>query len=57
MRAKDSVAGNVLPLGLTGRAKIVKPVKKGELLTYDHVELNQSSLTYNLRKELEVELK
>ena len=57
MRAKDSVAGNVLPLGLTGRAKIVKPVNKGELLTYDHVELNQSSLTYKLRKELEAELK
>ena len=56
-RAKDSVAGNVLPLGLTGRAKMIKTVKKGELLTYDHVELNRDSLAFRLRKELETEIK
>ncbi|MCK5516404.1 MAG: hypothetical protein KAI39_05960 [Desulfobulbaceae bacterium] len=53
MRAQDSVTQNVLPLGLTGQARIIKPVKKGELLTYAHVELNRSSLAFTLRKELE----
>ena len=55
-RAEESVSENVLPLGLTGRARVIKSVKKGELLTYDHVELNTKSLAYSLRKELETEL-
>lgn len=57
MRAQDSVAQNVLPLGLTGKAKVTKPVKKGAHITYDHVELESSSLAYILRKELETEIK
>ncbi|MBT8360386.1 MAG: flagellar biosynthesis protein FlgA [Deltaproteobacteria bacterium] len=55
-RAHDSVSENALPLGLTGRARMIKPVKKGDLLTYDHVELNTKSLAYSLRNELEAEL-
>ena len=57
MRAEDSVGRNALPLGLTGQARIIKPVKKGEMLTYANVELNSSSLAYTLRKELESEIK
>ena len=57
MRAQDSVSRNILPLGLTGRARVVKPVSKGEPLTYDHVELNSSSLAFTLRKELELEVR
>jgi predicted homoserine dehydrogenase-like protein len=56
-RAKDSVSRNALPLGLTGQARVVKPVNKGEMLTYADVELNSSSLAYTLRKELEAEIK
>lgn len=55
VRAKNSVTQNRLPLGLTGKARIIKPVKKGDMLTYDHVELNSSSLAFSLRKELESE--
>jgi predicted homoserine dehydrogenase-like protein len=51
--AQESVAQNGLPLGLTGNAKVVKGVKKGELVTYDCVEVNQSSLAYRLRRGLE----
>lgn len=57
MRAQDSVGQNALPLGLTGQARIIKPVKKGEMLTYANVELNSSSLAYTLRKELESEIR
>lgn len=56
-RAKDSVRLNALPLGLTGQARVVKPVNKGEMLTYADVELNSSSLAYTLRKELEADIK
>ena len=56
-RAKDSVSRNALPLGLTGQARVVKPVNKGETLTYADVDLNSSSLAYTLRKELEAEIK
>ena len=55
-RAKDSVSRNALPLGLTGQARVVKPVNKGETLTYADVDLNSSSLAYTLRKELEAEI-
>ena len=57
LKARDSVAQNGLPLGLTGNGKILKPVKKGELVTYDCVELNRSSLAYRLRKGLETSVK
>jgi len=53
MRAGDSIAGGALPLGLTGKARVVKPVKKGELVCYEHVELDTGSTAYQLRKELE----
>jgi predicted homoserine dehydrogenase-like protein len=33
------------------RAKIIKPIGVGELLTYDHVELDQDSFIVQLRKK------
>jgi predicted homoserine dehydrogenase-like protein len=36
---------------LVAGAKIVKPIAVGELLTYDHVELNADSLIVKLRKQ------
>ena len=40
-----------VPLGLVnGNAKLLKDVKKGELITQDMVELDQNSLIYKLRK-------
>ncbi|MEE4165997.1 MAG: Gfo/Idh/MocA family oxidoreductase [Desulfocapsaceae bacterium] len=56
MRAEESVKKNILPLGLTGQARVVKPVPKGSPLTYDSVELDSSGVAYRLRKELEAPL-
>jgi predicted homoserine dehydrogenase-like protein len=53
MRAGDSLAAGALPLGLTGAARMLRPVSKGQLLTYADVSLNESSLAYTLRKEME----
>jgi predicted homoserine dehydrogenase-like protein len=41
----------LVPIGLVADAKIIKPIGVGELLTYDHVELNQDSFIVALRKK------
>ena len=40
----------LVPIGLIAGAKIIEPIGVGELLTYDHVELDQSSFIVGLRK-------
>lgn len=51
--AEDSLKGSNLPLGLTGKAKVIKPVEKDTPLTYGCVQLDSSTTAYQLRKELE----
>lgn len=55
VRAEDSLAENILPLGLTGKAKVIKAVAKNAPLTYDCVEIDKNSMAYRLRKEMEAE--
>ncbi|NNF45693.1 MAG: flagellar biosynthesis protein FlgA [Desulfofustis sp.] len=57
MSAEASLQDTVLPLGLTGKAKVIKPVAKDTPLTYDCVELDESTEAYQLRKELELQWK
>lgn len=42
-----------LPMGLTGKARIIRPVPKDEFLTYADVELDESQFAYKLRKDME----
>jgi predicted homoserine dehydrogenase-like protein len=49
--ALDARRDNLVPIGLVAGAKIIKPIGVGELLTYDHVELNADSLIVKLRKQ------
>lgn len=42
---------NLVPLGLTVGGKIVKPVKMGEAISYDAIELNEDELIVKLRRE------
>jgi predicted homoserine dehydrogenase-like protein len=49
--ALDAKRDNLVPIGLVAGAKIIKPIAAGELLTYDHVELNADSLIVKLRKQ------
>lgn len=45
---------NALPLGLVNeRTKMLVDVKKGELITYDMVELDESSYILQLRREMD----
>ena len=56
LQARDSVGQNALPLGLSGKARIIKPVGKGEMVTYAHVEQNRDSMAYTLRRQMEKRL-
>ncbi|HIE56102.1 MAG TPA: hypothetical protein EYP90_13155 [Chromatiaceae bacterium] len=51
--ARRSIEEALLPMGLTGGAKVVRPVAKDALLTYQDVSLDQSTLAFRLRKEME----
>ena len=48
--AKDAKRDNLVPIGLAAGATVTKPIKAGELLTYNHVDL-QDSFILKLRKE------
>lgn len=53
LRAGDSIAGNALPLGLTGKARVTAPVGKGDLVTYGHVEIDRTGTAFALRRQME----
>lgn len=52
-RAADSLANGYFPMGLSGNAKVTRPVAKGEVLTYSDVDLDAKSFAYQVRKSME----
>jgi predicted homoserine dehydrogenase-like protein len=55
VQASESIKGKYLPMGLSTGAKVVKPVAKGSVVTYNDVTLDQTKLSYKLRKQVEDE--
>jgi predicted homoserine dehydrogenase-like protein len=53
--AQESLESAYLPLGLSGAARVVRPVAKGTALTYADVELDEDQFSYSLRKTMEQE--
>lgn len=51
--AHTSVKAGYLPMGLSNKARVVRPVKKDSVVTYDDVELDQTTFAYELRKSIE----
>jgi predicted homoserine dehydrogenase-like protein len=52
MSAKDAKKKNVLPMGLVDTTtRMIRDVKKGELITYADVQLDESSLVLQLRRQ------
>ncbi|MDH3262488.1 MAG: SAF domain-containing protein [Paracoccaceae bacterium] len=51
--ARVSVPMRALPLGLTAGAKVLRPVKADQVLTYDDVSLDESLTALKLRREVE----
>ncbi len=55
--AEKSVEGRYLPMGLSGKARMVRSVAKGAIVTYDDVVLDENQFSYTLRKKMENEKK
>ncbi len=53
VRAEDSLQHAYLPMGLTGNARLTRPIAKDAILTYADVELDESLLSFTLRKSME----
>jgi predicted homoserine dehydrogenase-like protein len=53
VRAADSLEHAYLPMGLTGGARVGRPVARDTLLTYADVDLDESQLSFKLRKSME----
>lgn len=49
--AKDAKRDNLVPIGLIQNAIVQKPIKVGDLVSYDQVELDESSLIVQLRRK------
>ncbi len=49
--AKDAKRDNLVPIGLIEGAIVQKPITVGDLISYDQVELNESSLIVQLRRK------
>jgi predicted homoserine dehydrogenase-like protein len=55
VRASDSIKGKYLPMGLSSGAKVTRAVTKDSIVTYNDVALDQTKLSYRLRKQVEDE--
>ena len=55
VRAEESVKGKYLPIGLSDKAKVKRPVNKNSILTYEDVEIEDGLFSYKIRKMLEEE--
>ena len=54
--AETSLAMGALPLGLTGKVKVLRPVKKGMPVTWHDVEVDATLEAVKARRELEASL-
>lgn len=51
--AQKSAAMGGLPLGLAHQVKVVRPVAKGQSLTWQDVDIDMSTYAYKIRREME----
>lgn len=54
MTVEQAKEANALPIGLTDPSLVVKkPIKKGEVITYDHIETTKDLVIWELRRLME----
>ncbi len=53
VRADESLSHRYLPLGLSRGGRMIKPVAKDAVVTYHDVALDETPLSFKLRKKLE----
>jgi predicted homoserine dehydrogenase-like protein len=53
VRAAESMKGEYLPIGLASKVKVLRPVAKDSILTYQDVEIDKNLFSYKIRKSME----
>ena len=53
MTWEDARAARRVPLGLTEQAKVLKPIKAGEALTYDNCQPDETMVITQIRREID----
>ena len=53
IRAVESLARSILPLGLASSVKMINSVAKDSLITYDDIETPEESIAWQVRREME----
>ena len=48
--ALDAKADKLVPIGIIAKAVVTKPIKVGDLITYDQVQVDESSEIVKLRR-------
>ena len=51
--AEESLLHRAVPLGLSEKMKIIRPVKKGQLITWDDVQFDETNEGILLRRQME----
>ncbi|CAM5775177.1 homoserine dehydrogenase [Labrys miyagiensis] len=54
MRWADARKDRLLPLGLAERARVTRPIRKGELLSHDNCAVDESLTIVKLRRQLDL---
>ena len=53
MTWEDARAARRVPLGLTEQAKVLKPIKAGEALTYDNCQPDETMVITQIRRQID----
>jgi predicted homoserine dehydrogenase-like protein len=57
VHAQESLEHGCLPMGLASHVKLVRPVAKDAVVTYEDVAVDDSLFSYKLRRDMEEEAK
>lgn len=55
--SNDSIHSNALPIGLSHNAKVIRNIKRGEILSWKDVNILNTSKAFHLRKKMEKDYK
>jgi predicted homoserine dehydrogenase-like protein len=57
VQARESISQGYLPMGLSNKARLLRPLARDSILTYDDVELDEELFSHKMRKRIEEEFK
>jgi predicted homoserine dehydrogenase-like protein len=57
VQAKESISREYLPMGLSNKAKLLHPIARDSIITYNDVELDEELFSHKMRRRIEAEFK